>query len=298
MRAKKASKLYFMSLFKEYYLLTKPGIVRGNLITAIAGFLFASQGAVDWWLLFATIIGTTTIIASGCVANNYMDREIDSKMKRTKNRALVEGRISNRAALTFSVILLIIGVATLLLLTNIHAVLIGIIGFVGYVFVYGYAKRHTIYSTLIGSVPGATPIAAGYVVATGAIDGTTLLLFMCMVFWQMPHFYAIGMYRKKEYAAADLPILPVQRSFEATRRESLLYTVAYLLAILVLAVTWPASIVFFVVMSMLCIRWIIAAGKRPNNATEENQWARIVFKQSLGILMVFSVLLSFDFWLP
>lgn len=285
-----------MSAIKEYYLLIKPGIVRSNLLAAITGFLFASQGSFDWQIFLAVAVGTTAIVASGCVANNYMDRHIDSQMNRTKNRAVVTGRISGKAALVYSAILFIIGFTSLVLLTNILAVIVGVMGFIGYVFVYGYAKRTTIHSTLIGSLPGATPILAGYVAVTGTIDVAAMLLFLSMIFWQMPHFFAIGAYRKKDYTAADLPILPVQKDIIYTKRQVAIYIVLYFTTVVTLVAVGHASITFLIVMGILCLRWIIAAQKSFSDTT--TKWARQIFLQSLIILLIYCVLLSLNHWLP
>lgn len=285
-----------MSFLKEYYLLVKPGIVRSNLLAAITGFFFASQGSFDWQIFFAVTVGTTAIVASGCVANNYMDRRIDSQMKRTKNRALVAGRISGRAALIYSALLFIIGFTALLLLTNALAVAVGVAGFIGYVFVYGYAKRTTTHSTLIGSLPGATPILAGYTAVTGEADIVAALLFLSMIFWQMPHFFAIGAYRKKDYAAADLPILPVQKDLIHTKRQTVVYIVLYFATITGIVVSGYASVTFLVVMGILSLRWIITASKSFSDTT--TKWAKQIFLQSLVILIVYCIVLSINHWLP
>jgi protoheme IX farnesyltransferase len=148
-------------LINKYYRLTKPGIIRGNLLTVIGGFLLASKGVVDGWLLLQTVVGSTLVMASGCVFNNYLDQEIDAKMKRTQKRALVSGEISKRSALVFGVVLGVLGIATLIVFTNPVTVLVGMVGWFAYVVVYSIFKRRTRFGTLVGSVSGAIPPAGG-----------------------------------------------------------------------------------------------------------------------------------------
>ncbi|MDE2589744.1 MAG: heme o synthase, partial [Patescibacteria group bacterium] len=197
---------------KTYYLLTKPGIIYGNTITTVAGFLLASQGKIYFGLFMATLFGVSFVIASACVINNYLDRKIDKKMARTQKRALVTHAISPSHALVFATILGILGFLDLVVFTNGITFMIGLIGYIDYIVLYGLSKRKSIYGTLVGSISGATPIAAGYTAVTNRFDIAALLLFLIMVFWQMPHFYAIAIYRLKDYVAAGIPVLPAKKS--------------------------------------------------------------------------------------
>ncbi|HSH55271.1 MAG TPA: UbiA family prenyltransferase, partial [Candidatus Limnocylindrales bacterium] len=168
-------------MFKTYYQLTKPGIIYGNLLTAIGGFLYASEGRIDILLLLALAVGMSLVIASGCVFNNYLDRDIDAKMQRTQKRALVSAEISTQNALIYGAVLGISGAAILALYTNLTTLLLGIVGFVSYVGLYTYLKRRTIHGTLIGTIPGATPLIAGYTAVNGQLGLDALLLFLIMV---------------------------------------------------------------------------------------------------------------------
>lgn len=133
-----------MSTFKDYYSLTKPGVLYGNALTAAAGFLLAANGRIDFWLFVALVIGSTLMIASACVLNNFLDQDIDSKMARTKKRAIVSGQVKGRNAVIFSVLLGVIGVLILTLFTNWLVVVIGIVGFVDYVVLYGMLDRKSV----------------------------------------------------------------------------------------------------------------------------------------------------------
>lgn len=211
----------------SYYQLTKPGIIRGNLFTTAGGFFLAAAGSVDVVLLLSTLLGTAFIIASGCVFNNYIDRGIDSQMTRTKKRALVTGKISSRSALLYGSILGIIGLLILLIFTNFLTTRIAIAGFIFYVVLYGYFKRRSIYGTLVGSVSGAIPPVIGYSAVTNTFDIGAILLFLILASWQMPHFYAIGIYRLSEYKKANLPILSVVKSVHLTKLHIVLFIVAF-----------------------------------------------------------------------
>ena len=172
---------------KNYLLVAKPGIVFGNLISAAAGFFLASKGLVDSVALPATLIGISLVVASGCVFNNCVDRKIDRKMVRTRNRALAKGLISLKIAVSYATILGIAGMALLCAVTNLLSVVIVAAGLVIYVGVYSlYMKRSSVYSTLIGSLAGATPPLAGYCAVTGRFDMGAVLLLSIFSLWQMP----------------------------------------------------------------------------------------------------------------
>lgn len=266
-------------------------------MTAAAGFLFASEGHIDWWLFLTLLAGTALVIASGCVFNNYLDRGIDKKMDRTKKRSLVVGDISTQNALTYASILGIAGFAILAAYTNIATVFVGLIGIVDYVIIYGWAKRHTVHSTLIGGISGSTSLVAGYTAVTGSFDVVALLLFLIMAFWQMPHFYAIGIYRRKDYAMADLPILTVQKGVVAAKREILLYIIGYIVAVSLLAILGYAGYTYLAVMLIITFWWLWVA-LQSTKARDDIKWAHKIFGISLLVLMVFSVMISLDNWLP
>ena len=211
-------------MIKTYYLLTKPGIIYGNSINTAGGFLLAAKGVIDPLLFLAALIGTAFVIGSACVFNNYIDREIDEKMARTKKRALVTGDIPVKNALIFGTLLGILGFLILFSYTNLLTGVIGVIGVVMYVVVYGYFKRRTVHGTLIGSISGAIPPVAGYTAVTNLIDTGAILLFLILVFWQMPHFYAIAVYRIEDYKKAGIPVLSVVKGIPTTKKtDSFLY---------------------------------------------------------------------------
>jgi protoheme IX farnesyltransferase len=284
-------------LLKDYYLLTKPGIIRGNAITLAAGFFLASNKDVDLWLLFAVLGGSSLIIASGCVFNNYIDRDIDRKMTRTKQRALVLGKISGSNALFFATMLGVAGFATLYLWTNNLTVLVGIIGLFSYVVLYGVCKRKSIYGTLVGSISGAVPPVAGYTAVTGEIDAVAVILFFILVFWQMPHFYSIALYRKADYAAAGLPVLPVIKSARTTALHILIYIVLFIMASTALTIYGYSGYIYLGCMLVAGLFWL-GYGLKGLKTTNPTSWARKMFFISLLIITLQSVLISSDALLP
>jgi protoheme IX farnesyltransferase len=240
---------------KLYYKLAKPGIIYGNLMSAIAGFMLASQRNFDPDLFLAMIAGTAMVIGSGCVFNNYIDRGIDSKMKRTERRALPAGRIPLVNALIYGTVLGLSGFGILWHFTNPVTVLLGFIGIFFYVVVYSIAKRRTSWGTVIGSIPGATPAAAGYTAFTGTFDEAALLLFLILTVWQMPHFYALAIFQLDDYKRAGLPVLSAVRGIRTTKTRIMAYIAASIPLAPLLTVFGYTGYTFALVMSILGIVW-------------------------------------------
>jgi len=287
-----------VELIRKYIALTKPGIIRGNVMTAGAGFLFGARGTVDGPLLLAVLGGTTLVIACGCVLNNYLDRHLDARMARTKQRAMVTRQISVSAALVYAVLLGVAGFGILIAFTHWLVVLLGVIAVVFYVVVYGYVKRRSPLGTLVGTVPGAASLVAGYVAVRGSMDGGAFILFLIMVCWQMPHFYAIAIRRKDEYAAAGIPVLPIKRGIRHTKTQILLYIAAYVVAVAALSIFGYAGKTYLVVMLIVSVLWLRLAAKGLKNTGKDTVWAGKLFGFSLIVLMVFSLMISLDHWLP
>ncbi|MDL2362840.1 MAG: heme o synthase [Patescibacteria group bacterium] len=279
--------------FRAYYLLTKPGIIRGNILVAAGGFLFAARGHVDILLLLATLIGTSLVIASACVLNNYIDRDIDTRMERTKKRALVTGFITPSSALIYAAVLGISGTIILFVYVNALTGVIGLFGFFAYVVLYTYAKRLTTHGTVIGSISGAIPPVAGYAAVTNYLDVTALLLFIILVAWQMPHFYAIAVFRQDEYAAAKIPVLPVKKGLHATKIQITLYIIAFTAVCVSLGILSYASTGYLIVMTGMSLLWLRLAIK-GFKADNDHKWAREVFGMSLLVILVFSIMLSLN----
>ncbi len=282
----------------SYYRLTKPGVLYGNVFSALAGFLFASQGNVNFSLLVAAIGGTALVIASACVVNNYLDQDIDKLMTRTKKRPLITGEISPTGALIFGVVLCILGFIILQLYTNILVVTIGVVGFIYYVLLYGaYSKRRSVHGTLVGSISGAAPILAGYVAVAGIIDIQAFLLFIILFIWQLPEFYSIAIYRLEEYKKAGVPVITVVKGVPHTKKLIAYYVLLFVAATSALWIFGTTSTSYFIIMMVLGIYWIVLA-VRGMGIAQSNSWARQMFRFSLIILVAFCALISVDNLLP
>ena len=293
----KASSISFFARARQYYRLAKPGIVYGNLIAAVAGFLLASTDGFNTGLFVATMVGTGLVIAAGCVFNNYTDIAIDSKMARTKRRALVTGAIKPRPALIYGMVLLALGFATLIQWTNGLTVLAGIVGIFGYVVLYAVAKRTTIHGTLVGTISGSMPPVAGYVAVTNRLDTAALLLFFVLVFWQMAHFYAIALFREADYKAAHIPVLPLVKGVRATKIQIILYIIAFIITTMLLPLYGYGGYSFAILLFALGCWWLYIAIK-DFSIRDDTKWARKVFRFSLYVLLAFSLMLSLAHWLP
>ncbi len=286
-----------MSIFKTYYALTKPGIIYGNAINTSAGFFLASAKHVEWLTLPAVLVGSSLVIASGCVLNNYIDRDIDNHMPRTKKRALVRGDVSGRSALIFGAILGAAGFTELSIFTNWLTVGVGLLGYFFYVVMYSlWWKRRSSFGTIVGSVSGAVPPVAGYVAVTNHLDAAAVLLFAILVLWQMPHFYAIAMYRRDEYAAAKVPVLSVTRGMARTRRSILVYIACFTVACAMLTVLGYTGYIYLGVMLLVGLAWL---GKGMCIWRLSNQaWGRKMFLFSLTVTLATALLLSIGARLP
>jgi protoheme IX farnesyltransferase len=283
--------------FNEYYKLAKPGIIYGNIITVAAGFFLAEKGHFSVTVFLAVMIGSALVMASGCVFNNYFDRDIDALMERTKRRASVTNVISVPAQFAYGTILLVVGLALLYWFTNPLTTLLGFVAWVFYTFVYTFAKRVTEFGTLIGSIPGAIPPLAGYTAVTNHIDGAAFLLFLILVLWQMPHFYAIAMYRLKDYEAAKIPVLPITKGFHVTKIHIMAYIAVFTLSAAWLTVTGYTGFIYMTIMIILGGMWFWK-GLKGFDQEDSPLWARGMFKFSLLVLLGFSALLYVSAVLP
>lgn len=283
-----------MEKIKAYYALTKPGLVRGNLILTAAGFLFAAHGHITLQtivLLLATLIGIFFVIASGCVFNNYIDRNIDRQMARTKDRALVMGTISGQHALIYAAVLGILGILTLVFFTNVLTLSLALIGFIFYVLLYTPMKHYSAHAALIGSLSGAVPIVVGYCAVTNNFDIPAALLFLMLIFWQMPHFYAIAIYRLNEYQAAHVPVFPLEKGIFKTKIYILLYIIFFSICCFLLFFWHFAGTIFGISSGILCLIWL-SFSISGFTTTNDSRWARTMFFLSLIVIMSLSVLLA------
>lgn len=216
------------SIARDYLELSKSRIVMMVLITTASGYLFAAPH-VDWMLLLNTLAGTALVAAGTNALNQYVEREHDAKMKRTRLRPLPDGRITPRAALLFSISIAVIGTIFLWLAVNGLTAALGAFTLVSYIFVYTPLKRVSTVCTLIGAIPGAIPPLMGWTAATGALGAGGWIVFGILFFWQLPHFMAISWMYRDDYARGGFAMLSVQDDDgRATARQAVFYSLALL----------------------------------------------------------------------
>ncbi|MGG2397767.1 heme o synthase [Pseudomonas sp. SH1-B] len=284
-----------LALLKQYLNLAKPGIVFGNLISVTGGFFLASRGDADLMLFLATALGVSLVIASGCVFNNYIDRDIDQKMERTRNRVLAQGLVSPAHAIFYAFALGVAGVALLYAATNTLAVMLVLMGFVVYVGLYSlWLKRGSVYGTLVGSLSGAAPPVVGYCAVSNEFDTGAAILLLIFSLWQMPHSYAIAIFRFNDYQAANIPVLPVIKGISAAKRHIVLYIAAFVVATLMLTLSGYAGYSYFVVAALSGAYWLWM-GVSGYSAVDDRVWARKLFTFSIVTITMLSVMMSVDF---
>jgi len=237
-------------------------------------------------------VGSALVMAGSCVYNNVLDRGIDKRMARTSKRALPTGKISVPAALVYATVLAGAGFAVLLLLTNALTAIIGAIGMLFYVVLYGIGKRITVHGTLIGSVSGAIPPVAGYTALAGHLDGAAWILFLILVAWQMPHFYAIAMYRRDDYRNAGLPVLPVVKGMRAAKIQILVYIAIFTLACMLLTVFGYTGFIYLAATAGFGIWWFLRGLQGFQKGVDDAKWARKMFFFSLIITLDVAIMLS------
>ncbi|KJG80790.1 protoheme IX farnesyltransferase [Acinetobacter baumannii] len=285
-------------MLKKYLFLTKPGILFGNFITTLGGFFLAAQGSIDILLLLLTLIGTTLVVASGCVVNNVIDQDIDTKMQRTQNRALVKKTISPTVALVYAFVLGVMGFSILWFGVNGYAFLFAMIGFIVYVGFYSlWTKRTSIHQTVIGSISGASPPVIGYTAVTHQFDVAALLLFLAYALWQMPHSWAIAIYRFDDYKNAGIPILPVARSIYRTKIECVIYILLFAAVLNGLYCFGYTNVFFLITFNALTAYWFCLSiiGFKAEN---DQLWAKRFFLYSVILITLLSLSFSFTYQSP
>ncbi|TEF35764.1 protoheme IX farnesyltransferase [Pseudomonas aeruginosa] len=280
---------------KRYLLVAKPGIIFGNLIAVAGGYFLAARGSVEPMLLLATVIGLSLVVASGCVLNNCIDRDIDRHMERTRGRVTVTGQISLKAALAHGLVLGVAGFGLLWWRTNPLTTALAGFGYFVYVGLYSlWFKRRSQYGTLVGSLSGAMPPVVGYCAVSGQFDAGAASLLAIFCLWQMPHSYAIAIFRLKDYEAAGIPVLPVARGIAATKIHIVLYILAFMAATLALCLGGYAGYGYLLVAVAVSLWWLAIALTGYWTA-DDRVWARKLFAFSIIAITALSVMMSIDF---
>lgn len=280
--------------WRDFVTLAKPGILRSNAIAVFAGFWLASHWNVNYGLLIWTLIGSLLVMASSCVFNNYFDRDMDTKMERTKKRALPTGKLSPSVVLSYAIILGILGNMTLFVFSGWLAGVFGIVGMLVYVVIYTlWLKRTSTWSTSVGAISGAMPPVIGYVAASGSVDLGAVLLFAMLFLWQPPHFWALGIRRTEEYRAAGFPLLPVVKGIPRTKLQMLPY-IALLIPIPILMYVYDFTGIWFLIIGeILSVLWLFMAIK-GFRSQDNDTWAKRVFIFSINYLTILLIVIVLD----
>ena len=223
------------SSWRDYLELCKPNVVALMILTSLIGMLLSTDGAVPMTVLLFGNLGIALCAGSAAVVNHIADRHVDDKMARTINRPLAQGRLGPQEAVIFSLTTGSLGMAVLLVFTNVLTAWLTLASLVGYAFVYTmFLKRATPQNIVIGGLAGAAPPLLGWTAVTGEIHYNALLLVLIIFAWTPPHFWALAVHRKEEYAKAEIPMLPVTHGEKYTKINILLYTL-----LLIVVTTMP-----------------------------------------------------------
>lgn len=224
-----------------YVALTKPRIIELLLVTTVPTMVVAERGMPSLWLIFCTVLGGTLAAGGANAINMYVDRDIDRLMERTKGRPLVTGAITPRSALTFAIGLEVVAFLFLWATVNLLSAVLAVAACLFYVFVYTlWLKRTSSHNIVIGGAAGAVPVLIGWSSVTGTLDWAPVVLFAIIFYWTPPHFWALAIRYRDDYAAAEVPMLPVVESLRRTSGRILAYTL----------LLWGLTVVFSPVAGM------------------------------------------------
>ena len=219
-----------------YVALTKPRIIELLLVTTVPTMFVAEQGVPSVWLMVATVLGGTLAAGGANAVNMVVDRDIDALMERTKDRPLVTGVVSPRNALVFAITLEVVAFAWLVAFVNLLSAVLAVSATLFYVFVYTlWLKRTSTQNIVIGGAAGAVPVLVGWSAVTNSLGWAPIVLFLVIFYWTPPHFWALAIRYRADYAKAEVPMLPVVASLETTARRILFYTVILVALTLVFA---------------------------------------------------------------
>jgi len=283
--------------WRDYYALTKPGVVQLLVFTAIVGMFLAVPGMVPWTALIAGSLGIGLAAAAGAVVNQILDQRIDAQMARTRNRPLPQGRIGERDALAFAMGLGLAGLAVLVLFVNGLTAALTFASLIGYAVVYTvYLKRATPQNIVIGGAAGAAPPVLGWTAVTGTVDPHALLLFLIIFTWTPPHFWALAIARRSDYERADIPMLPVTHGVELTKSFIVYYTVLLILVTVLPHLTGMTGLFYLFGALLLGGGFLYYALKLKFAPFEDSPMA--TFRYSIWYLMALFSFLLIDHYIP
>ena len=276
---------------KNYYELCKPNVVLMMLITALVGSLLASKTLAPLSLIAFAMLGIALCASSAAAINQIIDRKTDANMNRTENRPIPQGEVSPVNASIFAFILGSLGAGILVIYVNTLTALLTLASLIGYAFVYTvYLKRATPQNIVIGGLAGAAPPLLGWTAVTNSIDPNSLLLVLIIFAWTPPHFWALAIHRKDDYAKENIPMLPVTHGVQFTKLQIILYTIILILVSLLPFVVMMAGSLYFI--SALILGFIFLYYAVRLYFEEDNASAFPTFVYSIYyIFLIFAALL-------
>jgi protoheme IX farnesyltransferase len=283
--------------WQDYLALCKPKIVALIVFTAVVGMLLSRPGLAPLDLMLIAALGIWLAASSAAVINQVVDRKIDSEMVRTRSRPLVRGSISSQSAILFAFVLCTASMLLLTFYVNVLTAVLTLLSLVGYGFIYSlYLKRATPQNIVIGGVAGAAPPVLGWTAVSGSLDPQSLLLFLIIFAWTPPHFWSLAIFRRNEYAKANVPMLPITHGVEFTRRYILLYTVVLLLISLLPFITLMTGPVYLFGAVLLGLGFLYHAVRMQFDHSD--RLALRTFSYSIVYLAALFSFLILDHYMP
>jgi len=275
---------------RDYVAITKPRVIVLLEVTAVAAMVMAARGVPEWTLVLATVAGGWLGAAGANAINCWFDRDIDAEMGRTRSRPIPEGRIAPRHALSFGISL---GAASFLLLAtmvNLLAAVLTMTALLFYVFVYTmWLKRSSTQNIVIGGAAGAIPPLVGWAAVQGRLDLTAIFLFAIIFYWTPPHFWALALLLKRDYAQAGVPMLPVVFGERSARYQIVLYTLVLCIVTVLPALTRAFGPVYFAGAGVLDAILLVDAVSVARDATARSA-RRLFYHSMLYLALLFSVM--------
>ena len=285
-----------LARWPDFLELTKPRVVALMLITAVIGMCMAVPGFVPWQPLVLGNIGIAFCAGAAAAINHVVDERIDQKMSRTTHRPVAQGRVSQSEAIVFATVLAILGTALLAVTVNVLTAVLTVASLVGYAFIYTmFLKRATPQNIVIGGLAGAAPPLLGWTAVTGEIHAHGLLLVLIIFAWTPPHFWALAIHRKEEYAAVGIPMLPVTHGNRFTALHILLYTILMFLITLLPYITLLSGWIYAVAATLLGLRFLYWSIEILREKNPDAPMA--TFKFSITYLMVLFIAMLADHWI-
>jgi heme o synthase len=283
--------------WRRYYELTKPRVVALITFTAVVGTLLASPGLPPFNAIVWGTLGIALAAACAAAINHVLDRRFDEQMARTQSRPLPTRQLTERSALIFAAVLGLAAMSLLSFLVNLLTAGLTFVSLIGYAVIYTVWLKHaTSQNIVIGGAAGAAPPVLGWAAVTHTIDPNALLLFLIIFVWTPPHFWALAIARKDEYARAGIPMLPVTHGVEHTRLQVLLYTVLLVLVTLMPFLTGMSGLIYLAAALVLNARFLYYALALKLTARQELPMR--VFRYSVSYLMWLFAALLVDHYLP